>query len=197
VVVESPTPVTCRALRVQFIGKEKTKFTITKWEGKSSGAAKGSMHHKRRERVHDQQYAHVHYTMTLWGNPESGLGIPNSQLTAGTHRFPFEFQVPAALLGSFEWKKSYSTSEARIRYKLKAYLDIAMGRDIVDVIPIQVYSPITALQRQPFDALRTQQVSKSICLSWFSKGDIQVILVFRYCVVLSIKCSITRSNHGA
>jgi hypothetical protein len=115
--------------------------------------------------------------MTLWGNPETGMTVPGTILDSGQRQFPFQIQIPQNIPASFEYSGSmFQSTEASIRYKIKVYLDIPMGLDVVVKKPIQMFCVVPPEMRQKYDASRSVETSKTVCCLCLSQGDIQTKL---------------------
>jgi hypothetical protein len=154
-------------------GKEWASVTTSESGNSQTGNSQtGNSENGTTTTTHIEENRVINNVVTLWGNPDTGICIPGSLLAPGQRQFPFQFEIPPDLPASFEFKKV-----ARIRYKLEAYLDIPLGMDIMVKVPLQMGLNVTPEMRQPFDAMRSTESSKTVCCLCFSRGDIHTKLV--------------------
>ncbi|MBW2458542.1 MAG: arrestin family protein [Deltaproteobacteria bacterium] len=123
VVIELDQPLPARGVRVTFLGQERCFWA----DGFS-----------RNQTTHLHTKEHVDEALTLWGKPPlaitevlrdavKGMFSKNAfeVLDAGTHDYPFTFDLPKNLPGDYESRRGSS-----IRYELHAELDVPLKIDL-------------------------------------------------------------------
>lgn len=108
VFLETTREVSTRGLTVDILGRESTEIT------------RGS---EENETTYRSRADHVR-----WRQPLAAEGT----IAAGSHRFPFQFQVPNDAL------PSYSGTHAKVEYSITARLDVPWWPDAVHTVPFYV-----------------------------------------------------------
>ncbi len=126
-----------RGVRVGFVGAESTRITVSSGTGKN-----------RRSTTYREHRALVSREVDLFGGPPVGwwratgealnriLGVEDyPRLTAGRHRWDFEFHLPADALPSFEG------THAEVSYTIYAQVDVPLGFDLTSEGEVPVGIP--------------------------------------------------------
>ena len=122
--VSANNPITFKAIRVKLTGKEKVKVIERRQERSEDG-------HRR---IKHKQTVVIHkHLITLAGLMKTqhygSFGNPEFTLPPGTYTYPFAFHLPINAPPS--WNYHTSDDVGGIRYYVKGYVDIPMGRDSI------------------------------------------------------------------
>ncbi len=134
VIVELDEAVPARGVRIHFTGYERAVLP--------QGVGRNHVNYFETRELFDEE-------QTLFGKPALELGAlikdalkgifskeAFETLKAGTHKYPFTFQLPAKLPGDYESPRGSS-----IRYELNAYVDIPLRIDLKTTKKLTVYEP--------------------------------------------------------
>ncbi|XP_077989028.1 arrestin domain-containing protein 3-like [Glandiceps talaboti] len=157
VAIELSDSLQCRGVRVRFRGMGRVHWT----ESEGSGDNRKTVHYSAESVFFDE-------TVTVWGK-EKGESGDNPTLHAGTHQFPFRFQLPTSGLPySFE-----GTAYGYVRYTVKSNIDRPWKFDHNTKRAFTVTGIPVDLNRYP-DSMFAQQDEdqKTVCCLCCATGPI-------------------------
>lgn len=159
--IEKAIPV--RGIRIVFHGYEQS-YWIADLSGGSSAGRGRTKHSEMRDLFNEE--------ITLFGDPpldtatliaDSFEGLFHSDryhtLDPGNYRYDFSFTLPDELPGDYE----DSANRSKIRYLVKAYLDIPLKIDIEQTIPLTIH--------ETYDQGAVQSVSAVSEITLFEKDS--------------------------
>jgi sporulation-control protein spo0M len=147
VILSLDIPIVCRGVNIEFDGVEVVRW-VTRGSGRGgTGIGFSSVRNNHRQQVHTDTVIHARYSEVLFGKkPEGTLsnmadaikGIFDKShyetLQPGHYSYDFSFPLPEGCPGDFETGET-----SRIRYELKAYVDIPFAVDFMETKKLTVF----------------------------------------------------------